>query len=99
MLPNYFDLTTQSKGQRISASKSRTLLLPANQVRRGGLIINYSSVPLAVWFGNSSIPEDCLAIPPGANIDIPINFIGDIYGEWQDEKGFAHVLYYFKTSR
>lgn len=84
--------------RNIVAHLEPTIIAPATDRRRGGLIINLSRHDLLIWFGKIAPADrlDWLVIPSMANCDIPFLFIGDIHGMWTlDDNKLAKIYEFY----
>jgi hypothetical protein len=84
-LQRSFFESSNTNVREVLVNLTSTLLATANTARRGGLIVNLSKHDLLIWFGTKPPLErdKWLVIPQKANCDIPIFFVGDIYGVWK----------------
>jgi hypothetical protein len=93
---NFFE-SNQTNVRNVDSNLQKKILAPKNSARKSGLIVNDSKYDLLVWFG-SKLPEndaDWLVIPSRANSDIPLFFVGDIYGFWRGDDGRKAKIYEF----
>jgi hypothetical protein len=89
--------SNQTYFTKVESSIERRIISPRNAARRSGLIQNFSKHDLLVWFGSKppADPADWLEIPYRANCDIPLFFIGDIYGFWRGKDSRIAKIYEF----
>jgi hypothetical protein len=98
MLANSTHLESDSTALRkVESAIERRIILPRNSARRSGLIQNLSKYVLLVWFGSKPPADsaDWLEIPYRANCDIPLFFVGDIYGFWSGKDSRIAKIYEF----
>lgn len=78
----------------ITSSTSDTLIVAANQYRKGILIDNESTATLYLLFasGVASTSNYSVRVPAGANINLGSSFyLGVIRAVWASANGFARV--------
>lgn len=76
----------------IPAMDSDTQIMAANTRRRGGVIFNDSTATLYLKLGTGSSPTSfTVQLPKDAYYEIPIHWVGPIFGTWSVANGTARA--------